>query len=89
MRQTNVYTRQFEERVFANSDCKMPKVCTAGTLMYAGTADHNFVLFNMMMMMMMMMMGMQITDCAAGEDSEPLLSPKDIGIITPYARQAG
>ena len=26
--------------------------------------------------------------CPAGEDSEPLLSPKDIGIITPYARQA-
>lgn len=25
----------------------------------------------------------------AGEDSEPLLQPKDIGIITPYARQAG
>jgi len=44
----------------------MPNVCTAGTLMYAGTADHYFVLFNMMMMMMMMM-GMQI---------RPIVQPK-------------
>ena len=64
MRQTNVYKRQFEARGFANSDCKMPNVCTAGTLMYAGTADHYFVLFNMMMMMMM---GMQI---------RPIVQPK-------------